>query len=73
MRQHIGRRPVVRLRLGALYRRDAGLETEIIGVVGNVLKNGNDMRPEPEIYFLLTTTADERPGGFTNIIVRTNW
>ena len=40
-------------------------------MVGNVLKNGNDMRPEPEIYFLLTTTADERPGGFTNIIVRT--
>jgi putative ABC transport system permease protein len=71
VRQHIGRRPVVGLRLGALYRRDAGLETEIIGVVGNVLKNGNDMRPEPEIYFPLTTTADERPGGFTNIIVRT--
>ena len=42
---------VVGLRLGRLYDGEAGAETEIIGSVGNVLKDGNDMEPQPEIYF----------------------
>ncbi len=42
---------VIGLPLGRLYEGDGGAETEIIGVVGNVLKDGNDTEPQPEIYF----------------------
>jgi putative ABC transport system permease protein len=31
---------------------DRRVTCEIIGIVGNVLKNGNDTRPQPEIYLL---------------------
>jgi len=43
--------PVVGMRLGRLFQGDAGAESEIVGVVANVLKDGNDMVPQPEIYF----------------------
>jgi predicted lysophospholipase L1 biosynthesis ABC-type transport system permease subunit len=55
---------------GDLYREDKGTTTEIIGVVGNVLKDGNDRQPQPEIYFL-HGSATLRIQGAVNILVRT--
>lgn len=49
--------------------KDKDIDTEIIGVVGTVLKDGNDRRPEPEIYF-----AEGAPGrnivGAVNFVIR---
>jgi predicted permease len=57
-------------RIGSLYSSDRGLETEIVGVVGNVLKDGNDRSPEPEIYFL-HSTGNRRIIGYVNLVLRT--
>jgi putative ABC transport system permease protein len=46
------RGPVVGRRFERLYSGEAGVPTEIVGVVGNVLKDGNALAPEPEIYFV---------------------
>jgi putative ABC transport system permease protein len=70
VRQFVGRRPVVGLRLGSMYQNDKGVDTEIIGVVGNVLKDGNDQRAEPEIYFM-HGTGNRQIVGFVNLVVRT--
>ena len=34
-----------------LYLNEEKVPSEIVGIVGDVLKDGNDRRPEPEIYF----------------------
>ena len=60
---------VVGLRLGRLYEGEAGRETEIIGIVGNVLKDGNDMEPQPEIYFAHGSPT-QQIGGYVNFVVR---
>ena len=70
VRQYIGVQPVVGLRLGPLYRRNPGVETELIGVVANTLRFGNDTRPEPEIYFL-HQSGDSRIDGYINFVART--
>jgi ABC-type antimicrobial peptide transport system permease subunit len=57
-------------RIGSLYSSDRGLETEIVGVVANVLKDGNDRSPEPEIYFL-HSTGNRRIIGYVNLVLRT--
>ncbi len=43
--------------------------TEIIGVVGDVLKDGLDARPQPEMYFL--QRGDRGLGGSFSLVVRT--
>ena len=43
---------VVGRRFDRLYSSEGDVPTEIVGVVGNVLKDGHDRAPEPEIYFL---------------------
>jgi predicted permease len=44
--------------------------SEVVGVVANVLKDGNDKTPQPEIYFVDASTRDLRP--FINFVVRTS-
>ena len=44
-------KPVVGRRFEGLVSA-IGLTSEIVGVVGNVLKNGLDARPQPEVYTL---------------------
>jgi predicted permease len=46
------RGPVVGRRFERLYSGEESVPTEIVGVVGNVLKDGNALAPEPEIYFV---------------------
>ena len=62
---------VTGLRLGRLYAGDAGAETEIIGLVGNVLKDGNDTAPQPEIYFVHGSPT-QHIGGYINVLVRSS-
>jgi putative ABC transport system permease protein len=51
VRQHVSARPAVGLRLPSLFSQEPGLASEIVGVVANVLKDGNDRSPQPEMYF----------------------
>lgn len=46
------RGPVVGRRFERLHPEEGNVPTEIVGVVGNVLKDGNTFAPEPEIYFV---------------------
>ena len=71
VRQYIGVQPVVGLQLGPLFQSEAGSQTEIIGVVADMLKHGNDRQPEPEIYFL-HGTGTNRLSGYANFVVRTS-
>jgi putative ABC transport system permease protein len=64
-------KPVVGRRLtGILNKDDSGLVTEIVGVVGNVLKDGPDQTPQPEVYFV---ARDSQRGMFTQpyLLIRT--
>jgi putative ABC transport system permease protein len=69
VRRFVADERVVGLRLGRLYAGDAGADTEIIGRVGNVLKDGNDKEPQPEIYFAHGSST-ERIIGYVNLVVR---
>jgi predicted permease len=62
--------PAVGRRIGSLYPSERGIDTEIVGVVGNVLKDGNDRSPEPEIYFP-HASGDRRIIGHVNLVVKT--
>ena len=42
---------------------------EIVGVVGNVLKDGNDRQPQPELYFVHGSHG-QRIGGQVNLVIR---
>jgi predicted permease len=60
------------------YRFSAGLmldeapiPTEIVGVVGNVLKDGHDREPQPEIYFSYGSRG-RRIERAINLVVRTS-
>jgi putative ABC transport system permease protein len=61
---------VVGGRFGPLYLGEQDVTSEIVGVVGNVLKDGNDRAPQPEIYFAHGTRW-RRIRGFINFVVRT--
>lgn len=50
-------------------RRGRPLQLEIVGVVGNVLKNGNSEAPRPEIYGLI---GDTDPFYNSALVVRTD-
>jgi putative ABC transport system permease protein len=62
---------VIGLQLGRLDQGEAGPDTAIIGVVGNVLKDGNDREPQPEIYFAHGSST-QRIGGYVNVLVRSS-
>ena len=73
-RQYLSGAPVVGRQFGALYKNETGSTSEIVGVVGNVLKDGNDRKPEPEVYFLDgsgTGAAKRRMLGYMSFAVRT--
>jgi putative ABC transport system permease protein len=73
VRQYLSAGPVVGRRFGDLYLNDKGTTSEIIGVVGNVLKDGNDRKPEPEVYFIhrrATDPSSRRIQGSINLAVR---
>jgi ABC-type antimicrobial peptide transport system permease subunit len=57
------------VRLGPLYDGEDAVETEVIGVVGDVLKDGNDAIRQPEMYFVHGSRT-HRIHGFPTFVVR---
>jgi predicted permease len=65
-------RPVVGRRFNGLLAK-GDLTTEIVGVVGDVLKDGLDTKPQPEIYLALNKVENEHSiTREINLVVRTN-
>src|SRR4051812_12967255 len=65
-------RPVVGRRFKGLVGKPE-TTTEIVGVVGNVLKDGLDTKPQPEIYLALNTTGNEHAiTREINLVIRTS-
>jgi putative ABC transport system permease protein len=67
--------PVIGRVFGDMYTGESGTHSEIIGVVGNTLKDGNDASPEPEIFRPIGWPAHaprERLGQFINLVARTS-
>lgn len=52
VRRHLPARQATGLMLPGLVNGDRGVTAEIVGVVGNMLKDGNDRQPQPELYFI---------------------
>jgi putative ABC transport system permease protein len=69
VRQHLGVRQVTGLTIPNLVRQDKPLIAEIVGVVGNVLKDGNDRQPQPELYFVHGSHG-QRIDGYINLVIR---
>ncbi|MGH9330840.1 MAG: FtsX-like permease family protein, partial [Vicinamibacterales bacterium] len=69
VRQYLTAGPVAGRRFADLSS-ETGTTTEIVGVVGNVLKDGNDRQPQPEVYFL-PGTPRRSIIGWVNFVVRT--
>ena len=70
VRQHLATRQVTGLRLPQLVGQDQAVTAEIVGVVGNVLKDGNDRQPQPELY-LVHGAHGQRISGLVNLVIRT--
>jgi putative ABC transport system permease protein len=72
MRQHLNVPAVVGLRIPNLVGPNQGqtVTAEIVGVVGNVLKNGNDQPPLPELYFIHGSHG-QRIGDQVQLVIRT--
>ena len=69
VRQFLSGPRAVGMRLGPLYEGEYAAETEIIGVVGDVLKDGNDATRQPEMYFVHGSRT-HRISGFPTFVVR---
>ena len=69
VRQHVAAPQVVGLRLPGLFGDDPAQTAEIVGVVGNVLKDGNDKAPQPELYFVHGARGQGISGG-VKLVVR---
>lgn len=54
-----------------LLLNEAPVPTEIVGVVGNVLKDGHDREPQPEIYFSHASRG-QRIERSINLVIRTS-
>jgi hypothetical protein len=65
------RGPAVGRRFERLYANEESAPTEIVGVVGNVLKDGNDQAVESEIYFVHGGPTRSL-GSYFSLAVRTN-
>jgi putative ABC transport system permease protein len=72
VRQHLAVPQVIGLRLPHLIGGDGGraVPAEIVGVVANVLKDGNDTQPQPELYFVHGAHG-QRISGRVNLVIRT--
>ena len=70
VRQHLAARQVTGLMIPHLVGQDQGVTAEIVGVVGNVLKDGNDRQPQPELYFVHGSHG-QRIDGQVNLVIRT--
>jgi putative ABC transport system permease protein len=71
VRQHLSVDRAVGVRIPHLLGPDQVIPAEIVGVVGNVLKDGNDRRPQPELYFLHGSPGG-RISGAVRFVIRTN-
>src|SRR3954471_18265659 len=69
VRQFLAGPGPVGMRLGPLYDGEYAADTEIIGVVGDVLKDGNDAARQPEMYFVHGSRT-HRISGFPTFVVR---
>jgi hypothetical protein len=69
VRQFVAGTRAAGVRLGPLYDGEDAAETEIIGVVGDVLKDGYDAAPQPEMYFVHGSRT-HRISGFPTFVVR---
>lgn len=70
VRRHLARPHATGLTIPNLIHQDQGLTAEIVGVVGNVLKDGNDRQPQPELYFIHGSHG-QRISERVNLVVRT--
>jgi putative ABC transport system permease protein len=72
VRQHLAVPQVVGLRLPGLITGDGAgaAPAEIVGVVANVLKDGNDKQPQPELY-VVHSAPGQRIAGRVNLVART--
>ena len=72
LRQHLSAdvRRVAGLTIPNLVGQNPGQIAEIVGVVGNVLKDGNDRQPQPELYFVHGSHG-QRISGEVNLVIRT--
>jgi putative ABC transport system permease protein len=70
VRQHLAARQVTGLMIPNLLGQEQGVTAEIVGVVGNVLKDGNDHQPQPELYFVHGSHG-QRIGELVNLVIRT--
>jgi predicted permease len=68
LRQHVAVERVIGTRIPNLAGQ--GVSAEIVGVVGNVLKDGNDREPQPELYFVHGSPG-QRISGLVNFVIRT--
>jgi predicted permease len=69
VRQFIAGPRAAGVRLGPLYDGEYAADTEIVGVVGDVLKDGHDATPQPEMYFVHGSRT-HRISGFPTFVVR---
>jgi putative ABC transport system permease protein len=69
VRQHLSVRDVVGLRIPGLVGQDPRITAEIVGVVGNVLKDGNHQLPTPELYFIHGSHG-QRISGQVHVVIR---
>jgi putative ABC transport system permease protein len=69
VRQHVREGPVVGLTIPNLVSEPRNTTAEIVGVVGNVLKDGNDREPQPELYFIHGSPG-QRIVGRVNFVIR---
>ena len=72
VRRHLSVPQVTGLRLPGLISGDGDRATpaEIVGVVADVLKDGNDKAPQPELY-VVNGTGGERMSGHVKLVIRT--
>lgn len=69
VRQFLTGPSAVGVRLGPLYEGENAAATTIVGVVGDVLKDGNDSVRQPEMYFVHGSRT-HRIDGFPTFVVR---
>ena len=70
VRQHLSSAPVAGLMLPGLVQSEGKLTAEIIGVVGDVLKDGHDRQPQPALYFIHGAHGVRIPGR-VQLVIRT--
>jgi hypothetical protein len=71
VREYLHNGPAVGRRFAELVpSADEHVATEIIGVIGNVLKDGKDQQPQPEVYFVHGSPG-RRVVRWLNVVVRT--